>query len=283
MQVPPIVPSFAPSELKPASRTVAAQLSRIGWIAFAVFLAGLCASLLTHAEFRHRLPLTALVTAVFALAAWLLRGVNRSGAASGFIAAFALTIAGGPAIFGAVLLVFVLTFLATRFGRQRKSELHIEERGKGRNGAQVLANIGCAAVAATLSQLTPWHMPLLAGSIAALSEAAADTVSSETGKALARTARMLNSWKMVSAGTDGAISLAGTILGIAAAGIVGAEAVATGMLNARQSGIAVLAGMTGMFIDSLLGATLEARGWIGNNGVNLISTGCSVVLAAILV
>src|SRR6185437_8167478 len=126
--------------------------------------AGLCASLLTHAEFRHRLPLTALVTAVFALAAWLLRGVNRSGAASGFIAAFALTIAGGPAIFGAVLLVFVLTFLATRFGRQRKSELHIEERGKGRNGAQVLANIGCAAVAAMLSQLTPWHMPLLVGS-----------------------------------------------------------------------------------------------------------------------
>jgi uncharacterized protein (TIGR00297 family) len=194
-----------------------------------------------------------------------------------------LTLAGGPASFGALLLVFILTFLATRFGRQRKSDLHIEERGKGRDGAQVMANIGCAAVAATLSQLTPWHMPLLVGSIAALAEAAADTVSSETGKALAGNARLLTSWKLVRAGTDGAISLPGTILGITAAGIVGTEAVATGMLNARQSGIAILAAMAGMFIDSLLGATLERRGWLRNNGVNLISTGCSVLIAAILV
>jgi uncharacterized protein (TIGR00297 family) len=258
-------------------------LSRIGWIAFAAFLAALCASLLIHVEFRHRLALTALVTALFASLAWLLHGVNKSGAAAGSIAAFALTLAGGPASFGALLLVFILTFLATRFGRQRKSDLHIEERGKGRDGAQVMANIGCAAVAATLSQLTPWHMPLLVGIIAALAEAAADTVSSETGKALAGNARLLTSWKLVRAGTDGAISLPGTILGITAAGIVGAEAVATGMLNARQSGIAILAAMAGMFIDSLLGATLERRGWLRNNGVNLISTGCSVLIAAILV
>ena len=277
------MPSFAPSKLNSASRNAAALLSRIGWIAFAVFLAVLCAWLLTYAEFRHRLVLTSLATVLFASLAWLLRGVNTSGAAAGFIAAFALTLAGGPATFGAVLLVFVLTFLATRFGRERKSELHIEERATGRDGAQVLANIGCAALAVTLSQLTPWHMPLVAGSIAALAEAAADTVSSETGKALAENARLLTSWRLVPAGTDGAISIPGTVLGIAAAAIVGTEAVATGMLNARQGALAVLAAMAGMFIDSLLGATLERRGWLRNNGVNLISTGCSVLIAAILV
>ena len=283
MQVPPIVPSFAPSKLKPASRSLAAQLSRLAWIAFAILIAALSALLLTNLEVRHRLGLTAVVTVLFATLAYALRGVNLTGAAAGLISTFALMLAGGPQMFGAVLLVFILTYLATRFRRQRKNELRIAERGKGRDGAQVLANIGCAALTAVLAQLTPWHVPLLVGSIAALAEAEADTVSSETGKALAGNARLLTSWKLVPAGTDGAISASGTILGIAAAVIIGAEAVATGILNIRQASFAVIAAIAGMFIDSLFGATFEARGWIRNNGVNLLSTACSVAIAAILV
>ncbi len=282
MQVPPIVPSSAPSKLKPASRSVAAQLSRIGWIVFALVIVTLSALLLMNAGARDRLVF-ALITVSFATLAYVVHGVNLTGAAAGFIAAFALTVAGGLPMFGAVLLVFILTYLATRFRRQRKSELQIAERGKGRDGAQVLANIGCAALAAVLAHLTPWHVPLLVGSIAALAEAAADTVSSETGKALAGNARLVTSWKLVPAGTDGAISASGTILGIAAAVIIGAEAVATGILNIRQASFAVIAAIAGMFIDSLLGATFEARGWIRNNGVNLVSTACSVAIAAILV
>ncbi len=45
----------------------------------------------------------------------------------------------------------------------------------------------------------------------------------------------------------------------------------------------MMAAIGGMFIDSFLGATLEARGWIRNNGVNLVSTACSVMIAVILV
>jgi len=281
MQVPPNVPSFAPSKLKPASRSAAAQLSRIGWIVFALLIALLSATLLMNLEFRDRLAFTARITLLFATLACLLRGVNLSGAAAGFVATFALMLARGPQMFGAVLLVFVLTYLATRFGRQRKSELQIAERVKGRDGTQVLANIGVAAVAATLAQLTPWRVPLLAGSVAALAEAAADTVSSETGKALARTARLVTSWQLVPAGTDGAISASGTILGIAAAVVVCWEAVATNILNSHQAVIAAVAAVVGMFIDSLLGGTVERRGWLTNNGVNLISTACSVGIAAI--
>lgn len=281
MQVPPIVPSFAPSKLKPASRNLTAQLSRIGWIAFAGVICVLSAALLMNAERAYRLAFAALVTMLFATFAYALRGVNLTGAAAGLIATFALTLAGGAQIFGAVLLVFILTYLATRFRRQRKNELQIAERGRGRDGAQVLANIGVAAIAATLSQLTPWRMPLLAASIAALAEAAADTVSSETGKALASNARLVTSWQLVPAGTDGGISASGTILGIAAAAIIGVEAVATGILHSQLAIIAVIAAVIGLFVDSFLGATFEARGWIGNNCVNLISTACAAAVAMI--
>jgi uncharacterized protein (TIGR00297 family) len=122
-------------------------------------------------------------------------------------------------------------------------------------------------------------VPFLVASIAALAEAAADTVSSETGKALARNARLVTSWKLVPAGTDGAISASGTILGIAAATAIGVEAVATGMVNSHQAAVVVIAAFIGMFLDSFLGATFESRGWISNNGVNLISTAFAAAVA----
>jgi uncharacterized membrane protein len=36
--------------------------------------------------------------------------------------------------------------------------------------------------------------------------------------------------------------------------------------------VAFAAGVLGLFFDSLLGATLERRGWIGNDLVNFAST-----------
>ena len=83
------------------------------------------------------------------------------------------------------------------------------------------------------------------------------------------------------AGTDGAISLPGTLLGILAAALLGVQAVATHMLIPQFALMAVCAGVIGMLVDSFLGATLERRGWLTNNGVNLASTICSAFLAAI--
>jgi uncharacterized protein (TIGR00297 family) len=233
-------------------------------------------------ELRHNVIPALLVTFAFAVFARSIGGITTSGAAAGFLVTCVLFIAGGRAMFGAVLLVFVLTYLATRFGRGHKRQLAIAERARGRDGTQVLANVGLAALAAALACLSPWRVPLLTGSIAALAEAACDTVSSETGKALARNARVITSWTKVLAGVDGAISLPGTLLGIAAAVLVGCEAVATKLLNVRSAAIAVIAGALGMLFDSLLGATLESRGWLTNNAVNLISTAIAILVASFL-
>ena len=252
------------------------------WILFALFLLGLFCALAIKTSLRTRLVPAVLVTLGFALFARLSGGVTYSGAAAGFLVTCLLFLSSGPAIFIAVLLVFVLTLAATRFGRTRKRSLDIAERPGGRDGAQVLANVGISATFAALSSLTPYPVPLIAGSLSALAEAACDTVSSETGKALAREARLVISGKLVPAGTDGAVSMPGTMLGVLAAAFIAIEAAIAGLLDLHSAVIVTLAGTLAMLLDSLLGATLERQGRITNNGVNLVSTLVAALLATIL-
>jgi uncharacterized membrane protein len=51
-------------------------------------------------------------------------------------------------------------------------------------------------------------------------------------------------------------------------------------LTLRQTLAGFLGGLFGLFADSLLGATVERRGWLGNDLVNFLST-CVGALAAL--
>jgi uncharacterized protein (TIGR00297 family) len=176
------------------------------------------------------------------------------------------------------LTVFALTWTATRLGLSRKQRLGTAERGEGRTAAQVLANIGVAATCSMLYAALGAPVLLLA-MVAALAEAAADTVSSECGQALSGNARLVTTFERVPAGTDGGITLGGTLFGGVAATLVSAVSVFAGILPSRLLWIAMLAGVLGMLIDSLLGALCERRGWLGNDTVNFTSTAFAAVIA----
>ena len=194
-----------------------------------------------------------------------------------------------------VLVVLVLTSLATRFGRRSKERLGTAEKRHGRDAAQVAANLGIAALLlepAIQSRLIDSHVlsppasaPLLifALGLAALAEAAADTVSSEIGQVLGGEPRMITTLRRVDPGTDGGVTLAGTLAGVIAAGVVSV----TGCLALRGGpslfAISWAGGVFGLFFDSLLGATLERAGWLNNDGVNFLSTASAAGLALAIV
>ena len=126
-----------------------------------------------------------------------------------------------------LLILFVLTYLATRFRRQGKAKIGNAEAKSGRNAAQVAANIGVASLVMPVLMSPNWVLQsghgwqiagfaVLPAMVAALAEAAADTVSSEIGQAVGGEPRMLTTWREVPAGTDGAISFKGTLAGLAA-------------------------------------------------------------------
>jgi uncharacterized protein (TIGR00297 family) len=113
----------------------------------------------------------------------------------------------------------------------------------------------------------------------ALAEAATDTVASEIGQYSRANARMITTWQRVPAGTDGGITIPGSIAGLAAGLVIAAVATLGGILPSAQFWIPVAAGFAGMLIDSLLGATLQRRGWLSNQAVNLFGTLAAAVLA----
>lgn len=223
------------------------------------------------------------ITLSFGLIAWGIRGVTLSGAIAGSVVTFVICIAAGPGGFTVVLAVFVLTLFATRFGLHRKLQNGLAEKKEGRGASQVLANVAVAALVVAPAVFVPRaaHF-LMVAMTAALCEAAADTVSSEVGQAAGRRAYMLTSFNSVPAGTNGAISIAGTLSGIVAAFMVAFVAASFDVIRPRWIGTAAICGVIGMFLDSLLGATLESPGRLGNDSVNFLSTAFAACLTLIV-
>jgi len=229
----------------------------------------------------ERLAMAIAVTVAFALLARAVRGVDWSGSVAGGLACFALFAGAGPAAFAALTGLFVLTWLSTRVGYRRKQELGVAERREGRNAGQVLANLAASALAAVVFAAIGSHAWLVAA-MAALSEAATDTVASEIGQSRKHDARLITTWKLVPAGVDGGITLAGTLFGAAAGLTIVVIATAGGLFPVKESWIPAFAGFAGMLADSFLGATVQRRGWISNQGVNFCSTVGAAVLGYLL-
>ncbi len=234
------------------------------------------------AEFRlllQRVPMGIVIAGLFGIGGYLSRGVSRRGAIAGGLLAFLLYVAAGPPAFVTLFGVFILTWVTTRFGYARKAGMGLAENRKGRGARQVLANVG----AATGFALAGIFIPVLQiASAAALAEAAADTASSECGEALATRAYLITSLRRVDVGTNGGISLPGTLAGTLAAFLIAALAAAAGWLPHRQVLVIAAAGFLGTIFDSLFGATLERRGMIDNNGVNFTSTIAAGIIALLL-
>ena len=221
------------------------------------------------------------ITTAFGLIAYCLRGVTATGAVAGTVCAFLIYFGLGPAGFATLVSVFAITWLCTRLGASRKQSLGLGQDKKGRTAGQVFANVAIAAVFAALS-LKIWFLAI--ASVAAMAEAAADTAQSEIGEIASGRVWLITTFRRVPPGTDGGMTPPGTLAGAAAATVVATVAFATRVLPWRMCLIAAVAGFLGTIVDSLLGATLERRGLLNNNGVNFLSTiaaaGIATALAA---
>ena len=141
-----------------------------------------------------------------------------------------------------------------------------------RNHRQVLANGGVAALAALAGSWIAF-----AGALAA---ATADTWASEIGRHSRTPPRLITNGTPVPTGTDGGMTLLGTAAGIAGAGLIAALSY---VLGQRDAPAIAVAGVVGMLVDSMLGATVQGKvRWMDNDAVNLAATLTGAAFAGLL-
>lgn len=185
-----------------------------------------------------------------------------------------------------VAFYFIVGSGVTRIGLAQKEAAGIAEKRSGARGPE---NVWGSALTAALCAVgtlfvDPGMQSLLVlGYVASFSTKLADTTASEVGKAYGKRTFLITTLKPVSPGTEGAVSLEGTLAGIVAAGAIALLGWGVGLITLWGVLWSVLAAFIATNIESLIGATLQEKfDWLTNEIVNIINTLIGGAIAIIL-
>lgn len=178
-----------------------------------------------------------------------------------------------------IILFLILSLLATRYSKKYKRSLgQFEGRRTSKN---VISN---GVVACFMAAFGGYYMPLVGGFIGAIATATSDTLASEIG-VLDQHPRLITTFQSVDPGTNGAVSVLGTAVGIVGAAIIGIAAYFLGIVPNPLSAImvSIVSGTVGCFMDSILGAVFENHGMLTNEHVNLLATIFGAIAGILLI
>lgn len=228
-----------------------------------------------------RLAIAAAANAALAGAAYAARTVNRSGVIAGFLVGFLIYAFLDWRGYLLLLAFFVLGSAATKLGYRKKAAAKLAQEDKGRRGARhALANAGVATACALFAAATPYPVLFALAFAGAFATAAADTASSEIGQLLGRRTYLVTTFRPVPRGTEGAVSLEGTLAGIFASLVIAALGAALGLFSWKGVPVVVFAAFVGTTFESVVGAALEKRQLLDNEALNFLNTLVGALVAA---
>lgn len=175
----------------------------------------------------------------------------------------------------------------TRIKIKQKEAEGIAEKRSGARGAENVWGSALIAAFCALGILifkdSYIQSLLMLGYIANFSTKLSDTTASEIGKAYGKSTFLITTLKPVPRGTEGAVSLEGTLAGIFASLIISLLGFAVNLINFQGVIISVIAAFIATTMESLIGATLQAKiTWLSNELVNIINTLIGAICAIIL-
>jgi uncharacterized protein (TIGR00297 family) len=237
------------------------------------------------------------VNAVLALAGYFTRSVNFSGALGGWFLGAILILGAGWPLYVALLAFFVIGTACTKLGYRKKAAAGLAQEEGGRRGfSHAFSNVGVAAICAiAVSRLarTPGGeelVPLFMG-IASLATAAADTTASEIGQLLGRRAFLPLTLRRVPAGTEGAVSVEGTLAGllagfaVAVAGVAAVDRMYGELVSFDWRTVAAItaSAFAGSYLESIAGSWNRKQPRPIPNGVlNFFNTAAGAILFYVL-
>ncbi|HOB07391.1 MAG TPA: DUF92 domain-containing protein [Methanoculleus sp.] len=237
---------------------------------------GVAMTMFLFEELKYEVDLSILIAAAviafgFGYTSYRLRVADISGLFSGAMIGIILIVFADVRWFLIMLTFFIIGAAATRYRYADKERFGVaQEHGGVRGYFNVFANGLVATGGAILYGITgnPAFAALFMSSVAS---AAADTAASEIG-VTGKTPYLITTFKPVPRGTNGGVTLRGEVAAILASIIVAAVALVMGVADPKLAIVTVIAGFIGTNVDSVVGATLENSGRIGNSGTNLTAT-----------
>jgi uncharacterized protein (TIGR00297 family) len=190
-----------------------------------------------------------------------------------------------------VMFYFLVGSGVTRIGKAQKEAEGIAEK---RGGARGPENVWGSALTATICALGVWAIEtfqipdfpasfLLLGYVASLATKLSDTSASEVGKAYGKRTFLITTLQPVSRGTEGAISLEGTLAGIVASVAIAFLGWGVGLIDEIGILLCIIAAFVATNLESVIGATLQSDfDWLTNEVVNIVNTTIGAVVAILL-
>ena len=188
--------------------------------------------------------------------------------------------------YSVVMFYFLVGSAVTRIGMAQKEAEGIAEKRSGARGPENVwgsALTGAICAVATLFVGAPYKELLLLGYVASFSTKLSDTTASEVGKAYGKRTFLITTLQPVARGTEGAVSLEGTLAGIAASAAIALLGWGVGTIDLLGVVWCAIAAFVATNIESLIGATLQSKwDWMSNEVVNIINTLIGAMVAVLL-
>ncbi len=234
----------------------------------------------------HRILLICIFALVLGIGAYWAKAADSDAVLSETIVCLLVILFGGLTWFMLLLAFYLLGGGFTRYGYAHKAKLGIAQSHGGVRGYKnVYSNSLVPLVLAVcygIYRNEVFSEIFIYAFIASVATANGDTLASEIGETSRSKPRMITTLKETEPGVDGGVTPLGEAASLVGALIIGILAVVTGMAGAFGIVAGVFGGFLGTNFDSFLGATLQRRGILSNNGVNLVATGFGALVGAVL-
>ena len=179
------------------------------------------------------------------------------------------------------VIYFILGSGVTKIKMEQKKKEGIAEKNNGARGPEnVWGSASVAMICAILSYIDKSRANLYKlAYVSSLATKLADTFQSEIGKAFGKNTFLITNLKKVPRGTEGAISIEGTIAGILGSLLINIAAYKLKILDQnKEISVSIVSSQIATFIESYIGAKYQKK-WLNNEIVNAINTLIGAILS----
>lgn len=184
-----------------------------------------------------------------------------------------------------VMVYFLVGSAVTFVGKVEKEALGIAEARSGARGAgnvwgSALVGAICAIAIFALQSELSWIELLQLGFVASFCTKLSDTCGTEIGKAYGKRTFLITTLQPVPRGTEGAVSLEGTLAGVVGSIVLAFVGWLVGLISPWGILICAIAAFVATTIESLIGATIEDKvPFLSHDVVNILNTLIGAVVA----